>query len=100
MRKGAVTAEKGFALFMWNEDKNDIIKIIKSLVNSGVLIDGVTDTEGGFIGALLAPLAAWLLHPEISSIVNSVSGRGLVRAGRAYIDKKFSYAPPFKYNQD
>ena len=52
MRKGAVTAEKGFALFIWNEDKNDIIKIIKSLENSGVLIDGVTDTEGGFIGAL------------------------------------------------
>ena len=43
---------------------NDIIKIIKSLKDSGVLIDGVTEQheikkqEGGFLGALLAPLAA------------------------------------------
>ena len=44
---------------------NDI-KIIKSLDDSGVLIDGVTRTvkheiknqEGGILGALLAPLAA------------------------------------------
>ena len=45
---------------------NDIIKIINPLIDSGVLIDGVTETvkheikkqEGGFLGALLAPLAA------------------------------------------
>ena len=46
---------------------NGIIKIIKSLEDSGVLIDGVTETvkheiknkqEGGFLGAFLAPLAA------------------------------------------
>ena len=30
-RKGAVRAEKGFPLFISNEDMNDIIKIIKSL---------------------------------------------------------------------
>ena len=38
---------------------NDIIKVIKSLEDSGVLIDGVTETvkykikkqEGGFLGA-------------------------------------------------
>ena len=46
---------------------NDIIKIIKLLEDLGVLIDVVTETvkheiksqEGGFLGALLAPL---LLH--------------------------------------
>ena len=43
---------------------NDIVKIIKSLEDSGVLIDGVTEQheikkqEGGFLGALLASLAA------------------------------------------
>ena len=44
---------------------NDIIKFIKSLEDSGVLISGVTETvkhevkklEGGFLGALLVPLA-------------------------------------------
>ena len=45
---------------------NDIIKIIKSLEDSSVLIDGVTKTakvkikkkqKSGFLWALLAPLA-------------------------------------------
>ena len=41
-------------------DINDIIKIIKSLEDSGVLIDGITETvkKGGFLGVFLAPLAA------------------------------------------
>ena len=42
--KGAVRAVKGFTLCISNEDMNDIIKIIKSLEDSGVLIDGVTET--------------------------------------------------------
>ena len=64
---------------------NDIIKIIKSLEDSGVLIDAVTETvkheiknqEGGFLGALLAPLAASLVQPVISSIVKGINGREL-----------------------
>ena len=42
--KGVVRAGKGFTLFISNEDINDIIKTIKSLEDSGVLIDGVTET--------------------------------------------------------
>ena len=76
---------------------NDIVKIIKSLKDSGVLIDGVTETEkhkiekqeGRFFGALLAPLAALLVQPVISSIVEGISGRGVRRAGREYVNKKF-----------
>ena len=68
-RKKAVRAGKGFALFISNEDMNEIFKIIKSLEDLGLLIDGVTETvkheikkqEGGFLGALLAPLAASLV---------------------------------------
>ena len=37
-------AGKGFPLYILNEDNNDIIKIIKSLEDSGVLIDGITET--------------------------------------------------------
>ena len=56
--KGAVRERKVFSLFTSNEDMNDIIKIIKSLEDSGVIIDGVTETvkkqnkkqEGGFLG--------------------------------------------------
>ena len=35
---------KGFTLFISIEDMNDIIKIIKSLADLGVLIDGITET--------------------------------------------------------
>ena len=42
--KGAASAGKGFTLFTLNEDVNDIIKITKSLEDSGVLIYGVTET--------------------------------------------------------
>ena len=56
-----------------------IIKILKSLEDLGVLIDRVTEKvkdeikkrEGGFLGALLAPLAE-----------KSVNGRGVRDAGR------------------
>ena len=75
----------------------DIIKIVKSLEHSGVLIDGVTETvkyeirkqEGGFLGVLLAPLAASLVQPVISSVVKGISGRGVRTAGRGYMDKNF-----------
>ena len=63
--KGAARAGKGFTLYILNEDMN-IIKIIKSLEDLGVLPDGVTETvqheikkrEGGFLGPLLALLVA------------------------------------------
>ena len=42
--KGTVSAGKRFTLFISNEDMNDTIKITKSLEDSGVLIDGVTET--------------------------------------------------------
>ena len=42
--KGTIRAGKGFTLFISNEDINDAIKIIKSLKDLGVLIDGVTET--------------------------------------------------------
>ena len=76
---------------------NDIIKIIKSLEDSSVLIDGVTETvkheikkqEGRFLGALLAPLATLLVQPVSSSVVKGIRRRGVRRVKRRYIDKKF-----------
>ena len=76
---------------------NNIIKIIKSLEDSGALIDGVTETvknetkkqEGGFLGALLPSLAASLVQPVISSVVKVISGRGVRRTGRVYVDENF-----------
>ena len=80
-------AGKGFASFISNEDMNDS-KIIKSLQDSGILIDGVAETlkheikkQGGFLGALLTPLATSLVQSVISSIVKCISERGVRRAG-------------------
>ena len=64
--KVASRAGKGFTLFITAENVNDIIRIIKSLEDSGIFIDGVTETvkheikkqEGGFLSAILAPFAA------------------------------------------
>ena len=42
--KGAVTAGTWFNLFNSIEDMNGVTKIIKSLGDSGVLIEGVTET--------------------------------------------------------
>ena len=90
-------AWKGFTSFILNEDMNDISKIIKSLEDLGVLINGVTETvkdeiktqEGGFLGALLASLATSLVQPIISSVVKGINKRGVRRAGRGYMNKKF-----------
>ena len=76
---------------------NNSIKVVKSSEVSGVLIDGVTETvkhvvkkqEGGFLGALLAPLATSLVQPVISSVVKGISRRGISRAGRGYMDENF-----------
>ena len=89
-------AEKGFTLFISNEDINDIIKIIKSLADSNVLIDGITETakieikkqEDEFLPVLLAHLTTSLEQPVISSVVKGISGIGVRRAGRGYMDKK------------
>ena len=87
---------------------NDIIKIIKSLEDSGVLIDGVTEKvkheikkqEDWFLGAFLAHLAALLVKPVISSVVEGISGRGVRRAGRGIWIKIFNSAPSLKQYRD
>ena len=93
-RKGA---GKQFTLFISNEDINNIIKFIKSLEDSSVLINGATETvnheiekkKNEFPGALLAPLAVSLVQPVISSIVKVISGRGVRRGGKRYMNKSF-----------
>ena len=95
--KRAVRAGEGFTLFDSNEDRNGVIKIVKSLEDSGVLIDRVIETvkheikeqEGRILGTLLVPLAASLVQPVITSVVKDISGRGVRRTGREYVGKNF-----------
>ena len=67
------------SLFL-NEHMNNIIKVIKSLEDLNVLIDRITETvkheikkqEGGFLSALVAPLATSLVQWVISSVVKAL----------------------------
>ena len=89
---GAVRTAKGFPFFISNEDMNNIIKIVESLKKSGLLIDGVTETVKNeiILGAMMAFMAASLLAPmdfsliqsAASSLINAISGKGIMRAGK------------------
>ena len=69
---------------------DDILKIVKSLENFGVLLKGVSETiqneakeqRGGFLVMLLGTLGASLLGDILS---RSLSGKGVVRAGEGTI---------------
>ena len=70
-------------LIISNDERKDIIKIVKSLEDSGLLIKGVTETvqnevkeqKGGFPSILLDALGASLFG-------NLLTGRGVNRAGK------------------
>ena len=72
-------------LIVSNKDLNDMIKIVKSLENSDILLKGVTETiknetknqKGGLLGMLLGTLGAFLL----TNFYGNNSGRGLYRTG-------------------
>ena len=72
-------------LIISNNEMNDIIKIVKSLEDSGVLLKGVSETiqheakeqRGGFLSMLLDTLGASLLGDILSK---GLSGKGVIRA--------------------
>ena len=70
-------------LIISNDEMNDIIKIVKSLEDSGVILKGVSETikhepkeqKGGFLNMLLGTLGASLLGNLLTG------GKGVIRAG-------------------
>ena len=70
-------------LIISNDKMNDIIKIVKSLEDSGVILKGVNETiqheakeqRGGFLSTLLGTLGASLLGNLLTG------GKGVIRAG-------------------
>ena len=77
----------GVKLIIEQEDMNDIMKIIKALENSGILLKGVSKTikneakeqKGGFLSMLLGTLGASLLGNLLTG------GKGIMRAGDGII---------------
>ena len=68
----------------------DFLKIVNSLEDSGMLLDGITETvknkvkeqKGGFLSMLLGTLGASLLGDLLTK---HLSGRGVIRAGEGTI---------------
>ena len=77
-------------LIISNDERDDILKIVKSLEGSGVLLKGVSETiqneakeqRGGFLSMLLGTLGASLLGDILSK---GLSGKGVIRAGKGTI---------------
>ena len=84
LRSGATT------LIISNDEMDDILKIVKSLENSGLFLNGVSETiqheakeqREGFLSMLLGTLGAFLLGDVLSK---GVSGKGVIRAGEGRI---------------
>ena len=90
----------GVKLIIEQEDMNDIMKIIRALENSGILLKRVSKTiknetkeqRGGFLSMLLGRLGASLLgnlltggkrivRADEGSVASRTKGDGIVRAG-------------------
>ena len=83
----------GVKLIIEQEDMKDIMKIIKALENSGILLKGVSKTiknetkeqRGGFLSMLLGTLGASLLGNLLTggkgSAASRAKGEGIMRAG-------------------
>ena len=73
-----------------NDEMDDVLKIVKSIENSGVLLKGVTETiqheakeqRGGFLSMLLGTLGASLLGDVL---LKGLSDKGVIRAGEGTI---------------
>ena len=84
------TKGAGVKLIIKQEDINDIMKIIKALENSGILLKGVSkaiknetkEQKGGFLSMLLGILGGSLLGDLLTGGKGIMcAGNGIVRAG-------------------
>ena len=86
-------------LIISNDEMGDILKIVKSLEDSGALLKGVSETiqheakeqRGGFLSMLLGTLGASLLGDILSK---ALSGRGVIRAGEGTIRAGYGSKKP------
>ena len=84
-------------LIISNEEMQDIMKIVKCLGKSGLLIKGVSETiqnqgteqKEGFLRMLLGTLAASLLGNLLKGkgAIGNMSGEGTIRAGEEQLEQ-------------
>ena len=84
----------GHTLIISNKDMDDLIKMVKSLKDSGLLLKGVTESvqnevkeqKGRFLSMLLGTLGASLLGNLLASKGIHRAGEGIVRASEGSMD--------------
>ena len=100
MHKKILGSGHNTTLIISNDEMKDILKILKSLEDSGLLLEGVSETikneakqQKGFPSMLLGTLGASLLE-------NMLPGKGVARAGKGtarvgYGSKNFHFTKKF-----
>ena len=86
-------------LIISNNDMQDLLEIVKSLEDSGLLLDGIIETvknevkeqKGGFLSMLIGTLGASLLGNMLACRGIITAGEGTTRAG--YGSKNFDSPP-------
>ena len=86
-------------LIISNDEMDDILKIVKCLEDSNVLLKGVSETiqheakeqRGGFLSMLLGTLGTSLLSDTLSK---GLSGKGVIRAGEGTIRAGYGSKKP------
>ena len=89
------SGHNNITLIISNNEMEDIIKLVKSLEDSGLLLKGVTETvqnevkeqKGGFLSMLLGTLGASFLENILTGqgINRARKGRGINRAGAGIV---------------
>ena len=101
--KKKVLGSGATTLIVSNDEIDNILKIVKSLENSGVLLKGVSETiqheakeqRGRFLGMLLGTLGVSFLGDVLSK---GLSGKGVIRAGEGTIRAGYgSKRPSLKF---
>ena len=102
IHKKVLVSGHNTTLIISNDEMEDILKIVKSLEDSGFLLEGVSKTikneakeqTGGFLGMLLGTLGASLSR-------NMLADKGVVRAGEGIVRAGYgSSRPSFKKEFD
>ena len=94
-RHSSTASHNTSTLIISNRDMDDLIKIVKSLEDSGLLLKGVTESvqnevreqKGGFLSMLLGTLGASLLGNLLigKGIHRARKGKGIHRAGKGIV---------------
>ena len=91
-RHSSSSASHNTTLIISNKDIRDLIKIVKSLEDSQLLLKGVTESvqnevkeqKGGFLIMLLGILVASLLGNLLAGKGINRAGEGIIRAGEGH----------------